>query len=267
MLTTAFGYITATNIYDYKLISVLIGTLSLACGSAIINHFQERNIDIRMERTRHRPIPSGKVSPEFALGLGLMFILFGGLILYFFVNTLTFLLGLLNVFWYNLIYTLLKRKTSLAIIPGSIVGTIPPVMGWVAAGEYIFDFKIISIAFFFFIWQIPHFWLLMLKFDKDYKLANLPTITNLFSKEQLARIIFFWTIATGLSSIIIPISLNITNSVTFISLSTLIFLIIFSSLKLLKFSENNFSAILAFRNINLFVFSVILILSINKLIL
>lgn len=266
MITTGFGYISAANNYDNKLIFVLFGTLLLACGSAVFNHYQERNIDLLMERTKSRPIPSGRISAKKAFNIGVILTLVGSLILLFFVNQIAFVLGILNLIWYNLIYTPLKRKTSLAIIPGSIVGAIPPAIGWVAARGYLFDFRILVISFFFFIWQIPHFWLLMLKLDGDYKSANLPTVTNLFSKTQLARITFSWTVATGLSSILIPITLKISNSVTLFIIILLTITIIISSFKLLRFSENNFPTISAFRSINLFVLSVIVVLSLNKLV-
>lgn len=267
MITTGFGYISAANNYDNKLILVLLGTLLLACGSAVFNHYQERKIDLMMDRTKSRPIPSGRISAKKAFNIGVVLTLIGSLILLFFVNQIAFVLGTLNLIWYNLIYTPLKRKTSLAIIPGSIVGAIPPMIGWVAAGGYVFDFRILVIAFFFFIWQIPHFWLLMLKLDRDYKSAHLPTVTNLFTKTQLARITFSWTVATGLSSILIPITLKISNSVTLLLMILLTVAIIVSSFKLLRFSENNFPTISAFRSINLFVLSVIVVLSLNKLIL
>lgn len=266
MITTGFGYISAANNYDYKLTFVLLGTFLLACGSAVFNHYQERHIDLMMDRTKYRPIPSGRISDKKAFNIGVVLTLVGSLILLLFVNYIAFSLGILNLIWYNLIYTPLKRKTSLAIIPGSIVGAIPPIIGWAAAGGYIFDFRILVIAFFFFIWQIPHFWLLMLKIDSDYRLAHLPTITNLFTKTQLARITFSWTIATGLSSILIPIVLKISNSITLSLMILLTVAIIVSSFKLLRFSENNFSTISTFRSINLFVLSVIVVLSLNKLV-
>ncbi len=267
MITTGFGYISAANVYNQELFLVLFGTLLLACGSAVFNHFQERHIDLMMSRTKYRPIPSGRISENKALILGVTLTIVGSLILFFFVNEIAFLLGAINLIWYNLIYTPLKRKTSLAIIPGSIVGAIPPVIGWVAAGGYIFDLRILVIAFFFFVWQIPHFWLLMLNLDSDYKSAHLPTITILFSKNQLARITFSLTVATGLSSILIPITMNITNSIILFIMILLTISIIISSFKLLKFSENSISSVAAFRNINLFVLSVIVVLSVNKLLL
>ncbi|MGQ9799264.1 MAG: UbiA family prenyltransferase, partial [Ignavibacterium sp.] len=69
---------------------------------------------------------------------------------------------------------------------GSLVGAIPPIIGWTAAGADLIHLQIFMIAFFFFIWQIPHFWLLLLVLDDDYKKAGIPTLTNLFSKESVS---------------------------------------------------------------------------------
>ncbi|MCS7053139.1 MAG: heme o synthase [Ignavibacterium sp.] len=266
MITTGFGYISASDQYDSNLLFVLLGTLILAFGSAALNQYQERNTDSLMDRTKSRPIPAGKISENNALILSFLLIVSGSIILILGVNLLAFAFGILNLFWYNFIYTPLKRKTALAIIPGSLVGAIPPIIGWVAANGDLFDFRIIVISFFFFIWQIPHFWILLLKLDKDYQLAKFPTITSNFSKQQLARIIFSWTVATGLCSILIPLSLKLTNTLTMSLIISLVLFIIFSSIKLLKFSENNFSTISSFRTINLFVLSVIIVISINKMV-
>ena len=65
--------------------------------------------------------------------------------------------------WYNGIYTPLKRKTAFAVVPGSVIGAIPPMVGYVAAGGSALDPQILAFAFFMFMWQIPHFWLLIMK--------------------------------------------------------------------------------------------------------
>lgn len=267
MVTTGFGYITATEIYNFNLLLVLVGVLSLACGSAALNHYQERSTDVLMERTKSRPIPSGKISPFKALEISILLLLIGVVLLYFGGNLVSVAFGILNLIWYNGIYTTLKRKSSLAIIPGSLVGAIPPVIGWVAAGGDLLNPQILMIAFFFFIWQIPHFWLLLLVLDEDYKKAGMPTLTNLFSKNQLARITFIWIMATAISSLLLPmVALVETEIIKYLIVFSVILLSV-NSLKLLKYSEENFSVRFAFRNINFFVLFVVSIISIDKLIL
>jgi protoheme IX farnesyltransferase len=204
-VTTAFGYIAATGHINLQIIPVLFGVLFLAFGSAALNHYQEREFDIKMDRTKNRPIPSGRISSANVLNISLLLVLSGSLILILGANLLALGLGLLNLVWYNFIYTLLKRRSPFAIVPGSLVGAIPPMIGWVAAGGHLLDPQIIVIAFFFFIWQIPHFWLLLLVLDKDYRQAGFPTLTQVFSREQLSRITFVWIVATAVTGLMIPL--------------------------------------------------------------
>jgi len=147
-ITTAFGFIAATGSVNLYIIPVLVGILLLACGSAALNHYQERHLDSMMSRTSKRPIPSKRISERDALQVSLLFIVSGSFILFFGAGVLALGLGLLNLIWYNLVYTLLKRKTPFAIIPGSLVGAIPPAVGWVAAGGYLLDPQIIIISSF-----------------------------------------------------------------------------------------------------------------------
>ncbi|GMU96582.1 MAG: hypothetical protein AMXMBFR50_20980 [Ignavibacterium album] len=267
MVTTGFGYIAAAEMFDLNFLLVLLGVLLLACGSASLNHYQERFTDALMERTRNRPIPSGRITSKSVLEISVLLILAGIVLLFIGGNILSVLFGILNLIWYNGIYTPLKRKTSLAIIPGSLVGAIPPVIGWVAADGNLFSLQILMISFFLFIWQIPHFWLLLLVLDGDYKKAGMPTLTGIFSKNQLARITFIWIIATAISSMFLPlVELVETEIVKYLIVFSVILLSI-NSIKLLKYSEENNSIRYAFRNINFFVLFVISIISFDKLIL
>jgi len=218
-----------------------------------------------MDRTKKRPIPSGEISPINALKIALILILAGSIILYSGSGILALFLALLNLIWYNGIYTPLKKKNPLAIVPGSLVGAIPPAVGWVAGGGSIFDPGILIISFFFFIWQIPHFWLLLLVLDKDYEKAGFPTLTKIFSHIQLARITFIWIIATVVTGLIIPL-FGITKfpGINFLLLAAGIWLG-WNAFKLLKGTANMISFRFAFREINVFALLVIVLLSIDKL--
>jgi len=264
-LTTAFGFICAAGEINLDIIFPTFGILLLACGSAVINHYQERKTDALMDRTKNRPTPSGKISPTNALKIAVILILAGSIILYSGSGILALFLALLNLIWYNGIYTPLKKKNPLAIVPGSLVGAIPPAVGWVAGGGSIFDPGILIISFFFFIWQIPHFWLLLLVLDKDYEKAGFPTLTKIFSHIQLARITFIWIIATVVTGLIIPL-FGITKfpGINFLLLAAGIWLG-WSAFKLLKGTANMISFRFAFREINVFALLVIVLLSIDKL--
>ena len=266
-VTTAFGYIAVTGTLDLNIIPVLVGVLFLAFGSASLNHFQEKVFDAKMDRTKNRPIPSGKISGSSALLISGILILAGSIVLFVWSNLLALSLALLNLFWYNFVYTLLKRKTPFAIVPGSLVGAIPPMIGWTAGGGYLFDPQILAIAFFFFIWQIPHFWLLLLVMDKDYKQAGFPTLTQIFSREQLSRITFIWIISTAVTGFLITMFGTVTDIwISFSLLATCLWLT-WKAFKLLA-DQDNFSVYrLTFGYINYFALFVVFLVSIDKLIL
>ena len=167
-MTTLFGYICSAGSLSFTAWVTSIGIFAMACSAAVLNHLQEKNTDALMNRTKKRPLPSGKVSSTFAFALALGLFVSGSVVLLVFTNFLTFVLGFSALIWYNLIYTPLKMKHFIAIIPGSVIGALPPIAGWAAAGGNILDPQILTIAFFFFIWQIPHFWLLLLLYRSDY---------------------------------------------------------------------------------------------------
>lgn len=265
-ITTAFGYIAYAGRFDVTLFYAVIGILFLACGSAAFNHFQERNYDSLMDRTKGRPLPSNKISKVKVFTISAVLVIAGSLILGLMVNVLALGLAVLNLFWYNIIYTLLKRKTPFAIIPGSLVGAIPPIVGWAAAGGYIFDPQIIIISFFLFIWQIPHFWLLLLLFDEDYRKADFPTLTQIFNRYQLSSITFIWILATAVTGLLIPLYGLVTEFWINISLFLSSIWLTWLAFKLLTETENNSVIKFTFRYINLFVLAVVFLVSIDKLV-
>jgi len=265
-VTTAFGYIAVGGKIDLEIIPVLLGVLFLAFGSAALNHYQEKDFDKKMDRTKNRPIPTGRITQLKVLNISILFVLSGSVILLVGANVLALGLGLLNLIWYNFVYTLLKRKTAFAIIPGSLVGAIPPMIGWVSAGGTLFDPQIILIAFFFFIWQIPHFWLLLLVLDKDYRQAGFPTLTQVFNREQLSRITFIWIIATAVSGMLIPLFGIVTDFWISIALFISGALLTWKAFGLLYESEDFSVFGYNFRYINYFALFVVFSVSIDKLI-
>ena len=106
------------------------------------------------------------------------------------------IIGFITIFWYNVVYTYSKRITSFAVVPGAITGALPPLIGWVAAGGGPLDKPIIFIGFLIFTGQIPHFWLLILKYGEEYKKAGFPTLTDIFTTAQINRLTFSWVISS-----------------------------------------------------------------------
>ncbi len=266
-LTTMFGFICFTGKLTLDIIGPTLGVLLLSSGSAVINHYQERRTDALMKRTRNRPLPSGRVSPADALMLAFSLVVLGAAVLYIDSGLLALCLGLLNLIWYNGIYTPLKKVNPLAIIPGSIVGALPPMIGWVSAGGSLLDPQILILGFFFFIWQIPHFWLLLMIFGKDYQSAGFPTLTQIFSVDQLARITFIWIIATFVTSMLIPLfGILKNNFIEFGMLAGGVWLT-WNSLKLLKSEKENIWFMSAFKDINIYAILVVVLLTVDKLLL
>jgi protoheme IX farnesyltransferase len=163
--------------FDFlHLIRTLGGVLGLAAGSSALNQVQERNVDAQMPRTASRPLPSGRLS----LNEAYLFIILSltlGLALLASIDPQVLLLGAGAVVSYNGLYTLWwKRKWAYAAVPGAIPGALPILMGyaaahgspWTPAGLYLF--------FVLFYWQMPHFWALALRFEKDYAFGNFPTL-------------------------------------------------------------------------------------------
>ncbi len=261
-VTTIVGYILFSSYIDFKTGIVTFAVFVLACGASVLNEYHERHTDMLMERTKSRPIPSGKISPLSALLISILLIS-TGLIILTSINIKLFFLGSFTLFWYNFVYTPLKYKFALAIIPGSLVGALPPIIGWVAAGGNIFSINILLLSLFLFIWQIPHFWLLLLVYDKDYKKGGVPTITNIFSESQIAKYTFGLIVFLILFSFTLinkSISLNVFNIFSFILLG--VSLLVKTS-KIL-FNSNKMIYKKTFLYINVYILFILLVIVFDK---
>ena len=265
-LTTITGYLLAGGNFDSGLVLPTLGIFLLACGSSAINHFQERDRDRLMERTKNRPIPSGRISPAGALTVAFLLSAGGAAILYAGTGMLGMQLGLLALIWYNVIYTPMKKKTAFAVVPGAVIGSIPPLVGWVAAGGQLSDPRALFMAFFFFIWQVPHFWLLMLKYGEEYTRAGYPSITRIYSSRQIKNITFIWILATAISALMLP-AFNVVESwIVMAGLLISSVWLVFQFTRLLSVKDLPFSPIKYFMKINYFVLAVMIFLSIDRFI-
>jgi protoheme IX farnesyltransferase len=265
-LTTITGFLLARGSFDADLILPTVGIFLLACGSSAINHYQERDRDARMDRTRRRPIPSGRISATGALVFALLISTAGSLLLYFSSGMLALELGLLALLWYNAIYTPLKKRTAFAVVPGAVIGAIPPLVGWVAAGGLITDPRALIMAFFFFIWQVPHFWLLMLKYGEEYTQAGYPAITSIYSTRQIRNITFIWIVATAVSSLMLPVFNVVDSWIVMIGLILSSGWLVIQFVPLVLKSAIPINPIRYFMKINYFVLAVIIFLSVDRFI-
>lgn len=202
-LSALAGFVLLSEQIGLQGFLLALGVLLMSCGSATINHIQESETDRQMSRTRNRPIPSGRISVAKAWYVAAGFIASGSFILLTGFPLMALVISWITLLWYNLVYTPLKKVTAFAVIPGSVTGALPPVIGWAAAGGGLFDLQILLVASFFFIGQIPHFWLLLLMFGDQYQEAGMPTLNKLFSPAQIKHISFLWILATMASALLV----------------------------------------------------------------
>lgn len=264
--STSAGYILASGKIDSGIIIPTLAVFFLAAGASAMNHYQERKTDAQMNRTKNRPIPSGAIKPAEGLFYAVSWIILGSIILYFTSGLITFSLGVIAVFWYNGFYTPLKKKTAMAVVPGALIGSISPAIGWVAGGGNILDPQIYAIGLFFFIWQVPHFWLLLLMYKKDYEKAGFPVLSGTFNDEQISRITFAWIIVMVISGLLIPIFIIQRSYIIYFILFAYGIWVIWQSRNLIFRYYERITYRFAFREINTFVLIVVILLSINKLI-
>ncbi len=179
-ITLAAGYFIGQNIETpvnwQRFAFTLIGVSCLALGSGALNQIQERHEDAQMERTKTRPLPSGRISLRTAwLTTFTLFLIGSFLLSYVSFSVLT--LGVFAVISYNVLYTMWwKRKMAYAAVPGAIPGSLPILIGYIASTQQIFDLRGLYLFSILFFWQMPHFWVLALKYSNDYDQGGFPTL-------------------------------------------------------------------------------------------
>lgn len=199
------GFWLRAPLVDGRVAALFAAVLLLACGCAALNNHQDRILDRRFERTRNRPLPAGNIPPATALVMAAILI-FSGLAGLLRLSLPVFLLGCCALCCYNLLYTPLKQKTAWAMLPGIACGMLPPWMGWLAAGGAPFDFNIWVVMIVFGLWQMPHFWLLVLANESDYRSAGFPTLLARLGKAPLNRILLVWVVSVAVSTLCLPLA-------------------------------------------------------------
>ena len=200
-LTGFTGYFAYDPHLSLNLFLSSFAILLLAVAASVLNQIQEIRQDSMMARTCQRPLPAKRIKINHAAIFFVFNLAAGILLLYESGNKLAAFLGLITIFWYNGVYTYAKRITAFAVVPGALTGALPPLIGWVAAGGGLFDKPIIFIQFLIFMGQIPHFWLLILKYGDEYKMAGFPSLTDVFTRKQISRMTFSWVISSVFSAL------------------------------------------------------------------
>ncbi|CAA6811834.1 MAG: Unknown protein [uncultured Campylobacterales bacterium] len=263
ILSTAVTLSALLSFFAYKgelnstIILPTIAIWLLALGVSALNQVQEYKEDALMPRTKNRPIASGIMSVKTGLIISLSLIL-GALILgYLELGLFGLAIFVATVFIYNFAYTNLKKISVYSAIYGALLGVIPPLVGWIVAGGQISDVRFLAIALLYFIWQIPHTWLLVLKFHKDYKSGGFNTVVDTFGIEPLKRITFIWILITMVIGLFVIYSFNITSIYLLVAVAFIHLYILFSSFKNLLKSD---SYKRVFIEINIYILYIMIIL-------
>ncbi|HUG38422.1 MAG TPA: heme o synthase [Candidatus Limnocylindrales bacterium] len=181
--------------------AVLLGVMLLSSGASALNQVQEWRIDARMARTVGRPLPSGRLSVVQGALFAATGLVAGTLVLWLGVGRTAGILGLIAAAFYNGLYTpWLKPTSAFAAVPGAVPGALPPVIGWVGGGGALTDAGAVILFGILFLWQMPHFWALALRYRADYAAGGFPMVSEAVGVEGTARLILLYAFGlTGLS--------------------------------------------------------------------
>lgn len=177
VMTVVVGFYLGAQgrISGWLLTATALGAWLVASGAHALNQYLEQDVDALMERTRRRPLPTGRLTPRAALQWGVLLSVGGLLVLVLGVNGLTTLLAAITLLTYLLIYTPLKRRSALCTLVGAVPGALPPLMGWAAARGTLAPEAWVLFGILF-LWQLPHFLALGWIYREDYRRAGLPLL-------------------------------------------------------------------------------------------
>ena len=200
LFSSVAGYLLGTDLVSVaEVILLCIGGYSMVGASNVYNQIIEKDLDVLMNRTKNRPIPSGRMSVQLAFIIAVSLTIIGIIALYI-INPITAMFGSVCIFMYVSLYTPLKTKTPLSVFVGAFPGAIPFMLGWVAAtGNFGIEPGTLFMIQFF--WQFPHFWAIAWFLFDDYEKAGffmLPTGKRDKSTALQAVLYTLWTVLASL---------------------------------------------------------------------
>ena len=240
LFSSIAGYLLGTDLVSFiEVILLCVGGYSMVGASNVYNQIIEKDLDALMERTKIRPIPSGRMSVQLAFIVAVSLTIIGIIALYI-INPITAMFGSVCIFMYVSLYTPLKTKTPLSVFVGAFPGAIPFMLGWVAAtGNFGIESGTLFMIQFF--WQFPHFWAIAWFLFDDYEKAGffmLPTGKRDKSTALQAILYTLWTVLASLIPVFgVTGKLYLTPlSGVFVGIIGLVFL--YFSIRLYKFRSN-----------------------------
>jgi heme o synthase len=193
----------------HTVLLTLIGTVMVVAAANVLNMYLERDTDALMPRTRHRPLPSGRMDPRRALWFGLLLASVSVPLLTFGAGPIPGVLATVALVSYVLVYTPLKRRTAASLLVGAVAGAIPPLIGWTAATGR-FDLPGLLLFAVLFLWQVPHFLAITLLRRREYAHAGLIVQANEPAGEREARrnIVLYTLALIAVSLMFIPLGVG-----------------------------------------------------------
>ncbi len=264
LVATFLGFYLGSNgEMEYsKLLLTLLGTALTAAGSGSLNHYLERDADKKMDRTRNRPLPSGTLTPLFAVLYGMALVVIGSVTLAYFVNLLTGFLSLLNAFLYIVVYTPLKKITWLNTSIGSIPGAIPIIGGWTAASNSISPMALVLFGIMY-LWQHPHFYAIAWLCKNDYAKANFKMLPVIEESGTRTMRQIFWHLLLMIPLSFLPVIQGNLGIIYLVGVTIITFIFFLSALPLAK-DRSNKSALLLLKASVLYLPVLLFIIIIDK---
>ena len=200
VFSSVAGYLLAVETVDYSILLLLaVGGFLMVGASNAFNQIIEKDTDALMQRTKNRPLPTGRMSVQTAFFIAILFAVVGLSILYY-INAKSALFGAISIFLYTSAYTPLKPVTPLTVFVGAIPGAIPFMLGWVAAtNQFGIEAGILFMIQFF--WQFPHFWSIGWLQYKEYKKAGFNMLPMNTKDTGAVKQIIFYTVIMILISV------------------------------------------------------------------
>jgi len=194
LLTTITTMYVAATPSPLRVALTCLGGYLSAGGAGAINHYYDRDIDLRMARTADRPVPSGRVAPRSALAFGIVLAFLSVLLLGTTVNWLAAGLSFAEFVGYVGVYTIwLKRRTPQNIVIGGAAGAVPPLVGWAAATGHLAWTAVFLFAIVFY-WTPPHFWALSLLMKDEYAKVGVPMMPVVRGEDETRKQILIYSV-------------------------------------------------------------------------
>ena len=206
VMSTAVGFIIAgQEPFEWMLLLwTILGTTLAAASASVFNQLIETNLDAKMNRTKHRPLPAGRISPRHGYILAMLTGYAGIALLGLLVNLLAAGLALLTILIYVLIYTPMKTRSSFNTLVGAVCGAIPPMIGWAAASGHL-EIGAWILGAILFVWQLPHFLSLAWLYREDYRQGGFAMLSVSDEHgDQTSRIVLLTSL------LLIPLGLMVT---------------------------------------------------------